>query len=126
MAVSCFSMNSISKEMEDGANKIPPNSKCRTLSDEYKLARKQAFRDIRSNYEECRKSLSAGIYWKARAECVNEYVTEGGTVSTRCQHVSGGKKGDVAICDIFEPSGKDSFEYFQKIVNERNIKKCAE
>ena len=126
IAVSTVSICALSEQSKGKNVDVLPNSECRALTDEYKLARTDAYRDIRVSYKQCRKATSSAIFWKAHAKCVKKYVNADGSVSSRCSHVGNGDEKDLEHCDIFKPSKQQALDYFHELMKKRKIKKCAD
>jgi len=124
-AISTASMCALSEQSKGKDVDVLLNSECRSLTDEYKLARTDAYRDIRVSYKQCRKATSSAIFWRASAKCVKKYIGADGAVSSHCSHVGNGDENDLEHCDIFKPSKKQILDYLDELMEKRKIKKCV-
>ena len=95
----------------------------------YKDARIEVFKAIREPYNNCRDSMREAYYWKAVAKCVSE--GKGKNIGGGCGHlVSSGsyrtEKYDMSHCDIFKWDKSDFNNYFEHLIETREIEKCEQ
>jgi len=97
------------------------------LTPEYKDLRNEAWKEIHSPYESCKKSSRSYFFYKAVAKCMEK--GGGQNVAGGCFHIVGYQKthdpADLEHCEIMKPSDEQIIEYFQELVKDRGVQKCV-
>ena len=97
------------------------------LTEEYKQARTNAYREANEGYRACVASVGAYFHYKAVAKCTKE--GRGKNVAGGCYHVAGYEQTKTPEnsehCKVLKPTVEQVKEYFNSVVSEQNITKCS-
>ena len=97
------------------------------LTEEYKQARTKIHREANEGYRSCVSSVGAYFHYKAVAKCTEE--VRGKNVGGGCYHVAGYEQTsttkDSEHCKVLKPTTEQVKEYFNSVVEEKNITKCS-
>ena len=96
------------------------------LTEEYKEARIEIFKNSRYGYDACMNSVNSVYYWKEVAKCEE---AGGSEVGGGCQHVAGGRYYEVPEaekehCKVLKVSWVEVAKYLEEYVKEMSIRKC--
>jgi len=95
------------------------------LTEEYKAARREAYKTAHTSYKACLKSTTDAAYWRDYTECIKQ---NGKNTGTYCMHVNQRNKmnpDEIKHCKILDPTTEELIEYFHEVVSEKDITKCV-